>query len=229
MDRDAEADVALAGAHDVPVHAGTLEHEARIRVRGEPPDVRRGRRRPDLLVGVRDEDQSRQRQAAGQRAERLDRVQAGEQAALHVRDARARRDAVRHGVRALRHRPLVEHRVHVADAQERGPVRIGAGQLGDDRVAQPFVIRVTGDGGAERFEAVPCPAANLVHARLGVRAAVDIDEVLEISEIGGVRALDGGAKGREVGSGDTVDGRWGHVRNLPDDDDGIAVPHPCPI
>ena len=124
-------EIALARRHDVAVGARALEDEAGIRVDREPTDVRGRRGRADLLVGVGDEDQAREREPAEHLAHGRDPVQAGQQPALHVGDAGAARDAVRDRERAGRRGARVEHRVHVADAQERRPVGVAARDVGD--------------------------------------------------------------------------------------------------
>ncbi len=77
---DPDVEDALARGHDVAVGAGTFEDEARIRVRGDGPDVGGRARRADLLVRVGDEGQAFERQAAELAEDRLDRVEPGEQA-----------------------------------------------------------------------------------------------------------------------------------------------------
>ena len=105
--RDAQLHVqdALAGAHEVAVGAGALEHQRRIRIRRQALDHRRGHRRPDLLVGIGHEDDPAGRQPRArvirQAPQHLERVQARQQTTLHVRHTRAVRDAVRHPVRPL--------------------------------------------------------------------------------------------------------------------------------
>ena len=64
VDREAGIEDALAGTHDVAVGAGTFEDQARIHVRGGLADMHAGARGADLLVGVRDEDEPLERQAA---------------------------------------------------------------------------------------------------------------------------------------------------------------------
>ena len=72
---------------------------------------------------------------------------------------------------------------------------------------------------AQRLESRPDPAADLVDADLGVRAAVEVDEPLEIGEIGRPRPLDGGPERLELGPGHGGIDHGGHDRNLPDDED----------
>ena len=114
-----------------------------------------------------------------------------EQAALHVGDARAGGDAALDRERSLRRGPRVEHGVHVADAQERGPGGVRPVQLADDRLAQALVVR-RGSSTAkpEGPEPLRGPAADRVHAGLRVAAAVGVDEPLEVGEIGRVGPLD---------------------------------------
>ena len=99
-----------------------------------------------------------------------------------------------------------------------GPSGVGPDELADDRVAEALLVGVAGHGGAQAFEPLPRPAAHLVDARLRVRAAVDVDEALEVGEVVGLGPLDGGAEGLEVGRGNEAAGRWGHGSNLPDDE-----------
>ena len=97
-----------------------------------PPDVRGRGGRTDLLVRVGDEHEPRQRQPTLGLAQRRDGIQPGQQAALHVGDAGAGRDAVLDPERASGRRSRVEHGVEVADAQQRGPVRVIAGAIDGD-------------------------------------------------------------------------------------------------
>ena len=97
----------------------------------------RRRRRADLLVGVGDEHEARERQPAERVAERRDRVQAGEQAALHVGHAGAGRDAVRRSRTAARPRcpgrtPCPCGRCTAAS----GPSGSSPASVADDRVAR---------------------------------------------------------------------------------------------
>ena len=68
--------------------------------------------------------------------ERLERVQPGQQAGLHVGDARAVGDAVVDPERPLGGGARVEDRVHVADQQERAARRRGRGTSRSTRVAE---------------------------------------------------------------------------------------------
>ena len=81
----------------------------------------------------------------------------------------------------------VEHRVHVADAQQRDPVRVGPRDVRDDGLAQPELVRLGADRRAEAAQAVGRPGADLVDPGLRVAAAVDVDEALEVREVGGLR------------------------------------------
>ena len=81
---DTGVDDALARADDVAVGPGALEHERRVHAAGELADDRGRGRRADLLVRVGHEPEPLERQLAGRARERPERVQAGEQAALHV-------------------------------------------------------------------------------------------------------------------------------------------------
>ena len=144
VDRQLDVGHALARRDEVAVRARALEHEARVRGRRELLDVRRRRRRPDLLVRVRDEGQPfewepgrRARAVHIRRPQRRDRPQAGEQARLHVAGAGAVGDAALDAERPLGDRALGEDRVHVADQQD---PRAGAGrplERPDHRVAVP--------------------------------------------------------------------------------------------
>ena len=184
MDGQAQVEDALAGRHDVAVGAGTLEDQARIDVRGGLPDVHDRGRRADLLVGVGDERQPLERQPAKLADERLQRVEPGEQARLHVGDARAWRGAVIDAERSFGRSPRVEDRVHVADQQD--PRAIGLAAEGrHDRVAEaPLGIGPDIDVGAEVRQEARRPAPDLVHALGRVRPAIDVDELLEILEVG---------------------------------------------
>ena len=117
VDDDPQVEDALARRHDVAVGAGALEHERDVAVRRDLADVRRRGRRADLLVGVGDEDEALEGQAAALGDDRLERVQPGQQAGLHVGDAGPVGDAVLDPERARGRGPGVEDGVHVPDEQ----------------------------------------------------------------------------------------------------------------
>ena len=64
------------------------------------------------------------------------------------------------------------------------------------------------------------PAAHLVHARLGVAAAVDVDQGSQVDQEVGQERVDGGADAGELGCGQQV----GHAPKSTD----ATVPGPCP-
>ena len=136
VDDDAQVEDPLARRHDVAVRPRALEHERDVDVGGGRLDVRRRGRRADLLVGVGDEDQALERQAAAFGDDRLERVEPGQQPRLHVGHAGAVGDAVLDAERALGRGPRIEDRVHVADEQGARAAR-PAVERGDDRVAEP--------------------------------------------------------------------------------------------
>ncbi len=136
VDDDAQVEDPLARRDDVAVRPRAFEHERDVGVGGGSLDVRGRGRRADLLVGVGDEDQPLERQAAAFGDDRLERVETGQQPRLHVGDARAVGDPVLDAERALGRGPRIEDRVHVADQQGPRAAR-PALERRDDRVAEP--------------------------------------------------------------------------------------------
>ena len=205
----------LRERHDVAVRARALEDEAGVGVRREragcaawTPASRSPRRGWRRTRGARTAAPPQDLAHGG------DRVQAGEQSALHVGDARARRDAVLDGERALRHRPGIEHRVHVADAQERRAAGVRPAQLADDRLAQVLVVRVRRHRAPRTRSRSRGPAADLVDAGLRVAAAVGVDEPLEVGEVGRVGPLDARPQRGELFRFDEGDVGAGHAASL---------------
>ena len=190
VDRDPRVEDALARRDDVAVRAGALEDEADVGVGGQLADVRRRRRRADLLVGVRDERQPFERQRRRpRRRERPSAYRPASRPALHVGDAGAVRDAVGRSRTAAR--PRCPGRTPCPcgrSAATRGPVGRARGTspttvapsrpLGSGRTSTsaPMLRRNAGD-----------QPPDLVDAGLGVAAAVDVDEALEVGEVGGHR------------------------------------------
>ena len=139
-----------------------------------------------------------------------DRVQAREQAALHVGDAGAGRDAVVDRERALRGGPGVEHRVHVADAA-------GASARPDPRrrsrpttvSPRPELVGLAASRSrrASRSRSAR-PAPDLVDAGLRVAAAVDVDEALEVGEVRRAAPPRRRAERRELGGRDEGGRSW---------------------
>ena len=105
----------------------------------------------------------------------------------------------------------VEHRVHVADAQQRRrrPGRSpGASAMTVSPSPSSFGSVV--DRRAERRAAGrPSSAPTSSTPGLRVAAAVDVDEALEVREVGGLRGLDGGAKRGQVRGREGVGDRHG--------------------
>jgi hypothetical protein len=178
-DPDPAVEEALAGRDDVAVRPRALEDEAGIGPRRLLADVRRRGRRADLLVGVRDEDQVAEGKLAEHVADRCDRVQAGQQARLHVGHAGSAGHAVLDRERPLGRGPGIEHGVHVPDQQQ---VRsAAAGPRSDDRVAERGV-RADLDRCAELPHPGRHPPADLVDARFRVAPAVDVDQPFEVGQ-----------------------------------------------
>ena len=148
-------------------------------------------------------------------AQDAQRIEARQQPALHVRHTRAVAMPLLHLEGPLGHGAQVEHRVHVADHSSAGPAG-GRPPRCPRAYRRAQVVGCTGHP-APRSRSRGDPSADLVHAGLGVRAAVDIDEPLEIREVGRPRPLDGGPERLELGRGNGGIGRGGHVRNLPDE------------
>jgi hypothetical protein len=190
-DGDPEVDDPLARRDDVAVRAGALEHERDVGVGGERLDVRGRRGRAHFLVGVGDEHEPLERHAAAFGDDRLDRVQAGQQPRLHVRDAGPVGDVVVDAERALGDGPGVEHGVHVAD--EDRPRAAGlAVERADDRRREPAGrVGPRLDGGAKLGQERRDPAADLVDAGRSVAAAVDVHELREVLEVGRQVGRDG--------------------------------------
>ncbi len=175
----------------IPLRADTMSPLARAhsstRATSMPAalldDVRRRGRRADLLVGVGHEHEPLERHAAALGDDRLERVQAGQQARLHVGHARAVGDAVVDPERPLGRGARVEDRVHVADRA--GPAAPPGRPWNVATIVSPR--RPAGSG--RRSTSAPSsarndghPAPDLVDAGLGVAAAVDVDQALEVGE-----------------------------------------------
>ena len=187
--RDAQLEVgdALAGADDVAVGAGALHHQCHVHgQRLGTDDGRADRRIRSPRPGwprTRCARTAAARAQAHCRTQDPQRVQARQQAALHVRDTRAHRVAVPDGERPLRDRARVEHRVHVADQQQR---RTAAAAPDAERADDGVAVCLVGqhlDIRAQIPERRRDPAADLVHAGLGVRTAVDVHQALEIGQV----------------------------------------------
>ncbi len=149
VDGQAKVERALACADDVAVGARALEHQGHVR-------LERRRRMCGVLVGepisssglamkTRRLKGSHVSASAADRAQGGERVEAGQQAALHVGHAGAVGTAVRDAKRTGGGRARVEDGVHVAD-QERPTTARAAVEGGHDRVAQaPGRVRPTFD------------------------------------------------------------------------------------
>ena len=140
----------------------------------------------------------------------LDRIEPGKEARLHVGHAGTTGNAVGvDRVRSLAGRARVEDRVHVADEQHPRPARRPQRPVkrGDDRLPEPSGrVRPFLDPGAERAEESRDEAADLVNALGRVRAAVDVDEALEVGQIGGVVGGDGLLEGGQLLVGGAIAG-----------------------
>ena len=201
VDGDPQVEDPLARRHDVAVGAGALEDERDVGV------ARRSSRmcgvdvgEPISSSGLAMNDEPLERQAAALGDDRLERVEAGQQARLHVGHARAVGDAVLDPERALGGGPRVEDRVHVADQQRR------AAPPGRPSNVATTVSprRPAGSGrrstvGAELGQERRDPAADLVDAGRRVAPAVDVDEPLEVGEVGRQVGGDRAAQGVELG------------------------------
>ena len=221
VDHDPVVGDPLAGRHDVAVGAAALEDERDVGVRGRRPDVRRRRRRPDLLVRVRDERQAFERQPARAIA-RSAYSPARSPAFMSVTPGPvAMLPSSRNGRAAGGAR--LEHGVHVADQQD--PRATGAALEGADHgAAEASVgIRPVLDPGADALHELARPAPDLVDARRDVAAAVDVHQVLEVGEEGRQVGLDGRAQRAQVGVGRTgvVTGIAGSLAPL------AILPGPC--
>ncbi len=182
-DGDAQVQDALARRDDVAIRAGALEDERGIHRPGDLADVRRRRRRPDLLVRVRDEDEALERQATELTHQGLDRVQPRQQPRFHVSDTGSPGDAVGDGERAIGGGARIEDGVEVPDQQD--PRRTGSTVEGrDDRVPEATGrVAAALDVRAKSGEEVGRPAADFVDALGGIAAAVDVDQALEVPEV----------------------------------------------
>jgi hypothetical protein len=113
---------------------------------------------------------------------RLEPVDQGDQAGLHVGHPGPRRDTAREPERTLSHRPDREDGVGVPDEQRAWTARL-AREDRFDRVAEPAGrVGMPGDRAAEPREAIGCPGGDQVHSVAGVAAGVEVDEVLELGE-----------------------------------------------
>jgi len=205
----------LPGAHEVAVGATALQHERDVRVRGVGADDRRAHGRADLLVGIGDVNQSTDRQPVGgpsvrsrQLAQRPDRVQAREEAALHVRDARSQRPPAVHSERPLRDGPRSEHRIHVPDEHHRRTLGVTVPQDACDRVAVRLGVGSDLHSRSQVRERALHPGAHLVHARLGVAPAIHVDEPLQVGHVVGQHALEDAGDAGQLGGVD----EFGHGR-----------------
>ena len=129
---------------------------------------------------------------------RLERIEPGEQPRLHVGHARAVGVAVVDAERPLRGGPRVEHGVHVPDQQDPRAVRPcrGTSRPPCCRIARRIGPDV--DLGPELGQEARGPAADLVDAVGRIRPAVDVDELLEVREVGREIRRDRGAKGVDL-------------------------------
>ena len=198
VDDDPQVEDPLARRHDVAVGARALEHERDVAVGRHLADVRGRGRRADLLVRVGDEDEALERQAAALGDDRLERVQARQQAGLHVGHARAVGDAVVDAERPLGGGARIEDRVHVADQQDARAVR-PAVEGGDQRGAQAAGgVRPVLDLGAQIGEERRHPAPDRVDAGRRVAPAIDVDEARQVDQVGRHVGTDHGRAGRRA-------------------------------
>ena len=110
-----------------------------------------------------------------------------------------RRDPAVDPERALGGGALVEHRVQVADAQERRPGGSVPRSSPMTVSPRPSSLGWWRHGEAERPEPLRRPGADRVDARLGVAAAVGVDQALEVVEERGLGGRDGGPDRLELG------------------------------
>jgi hypothetical protein len=214
-DRDAQVADALSRRDDVAVRAGAFEDETDVRTRSGFADVPARHDRADLLVRIRDVDESLEGQLAQDVAQRGDRVEPGEQARLHVGDARPVGTAVDDAERAGGGGAGVEDGVEMADQQE---PRAGLGPALERRnngVAQR-VVRADVDLCTLAPEEFRRPRADGVDTGLGVAAAVRVDDALEINEELRQRRRDVGLQRVEVTLRDAAArlGEGGHGASL---------------
>ena len=200
VDGDPGVEDPLPGRHDVAVGSGALEDQAGLALGGDLADVRRRRRRADLLVRVRDVREALERERADG-AERIDGVEAGQQPRLHVRDAGPRRDPIADREGTLGGRPGVEDGVHVSDQEQaRSARRLGsAAPRPDHRSPEPAIrVRTPVDRRVAIRHEVGHEVPDPVHAVRCVRAAVDVDEPLEVVKVGALGRPNPGLEGLEL-------------------------------
>ena len=212
VDGQAQVEDALARRHDVAVRAGAFEHERDVHLGRDLDDVRGRGQRADLLVRVGDEHEPLERQAAALGDDRLERVQPGQKAGLHVGDARAVGDAILDAERALGRGARVEDRVHVPDEQRTRRAGPAVERRHDRRPEATGGIRPRLDARPELGQEVGDPTPDAVDAGRRIAAAVDVDETLEVGEVGRQVGADGGPQAVEFGRGRERrgGGRGGH-------------------
>ena len=181
-DGDAQVEDALARRDDVAVRTGAFEHERRIHV----PARARGCAgvevgEPISSSGFATKTSRSKGSPPSSTHQRLERVQPGQQAALHVGHARSAGEAVGDDERSVGGGPRIEHRVEVADQQD--PRRASTALEGrHHRVADAAGrVRPALDRRAETAQELGGPASDLVDAIGGVAAAIDVDEALEVA------------------------------------------------
>ena len=158
----------------------------RVRGRGDLADVRRRRRRPDLLVRVRDERQPLEREGPSQPPpsgpQRADRAQAGEQPALHVGDAGP--GAIPPSIRNGRFATVPsENTVSMCPIRRtRGPAPAARRTSRSPCRRSGRRVRPALDRPAEPLELRRHPVADLVDPGRRVAAAVDVADPLELGE-----------------------------------------------
>ena len=192
MDRDAQVDDPLARRDDVAVRTSALEDEARVGITGELADDRCRRGRADLFIGVGHERQALERKrllaSRQQRLEGIDGVQAGQQAALHVRDAGSVGASILDSEGALGGGSGFEDRVHVSDqeqARAAGPCPV---ENADHGVSE-LLVGMDGDLGSKLAKPRRSPTADFVDSGLRVAPAVDVDQPSQILQEGGESRL----------------------------------------
>ena len=134
-----------------------------------------------------------------ERPQGVERVQAAQQAALHVVNAGPVGAAAAHRERTLRRRAVRKDRVHVADEQRL--LLPFAPKDCDDGVPQLVMLHAA-HVCAEAGQTLAHPRADAVNALFRVAPAIDVHEMLQVRHEGGRGVLDMGAQSLQLGVGD---------------------------